>query len=600
MALSKPTSDISVKPPEYNVQTLPQLHYAIEHSPSAYFWYRDLSWQELRRVSIDGAQVFLIETKSWAFLSHFLLNRGYRVMAEWESKLVTLFQGENTEDGKQKALLYWENVQNALNRSSVVGNHLNTIKSREWGYYQEPTAVITGPKSLEGQSSCAEFYQTVYYGTVRERGSNQKAELFYENDADEHPHLHIGIAQCAIASKRFLSRTENSPFLNDTMPSRINYINEMDEEKFSRCLAENVNECYTSYLRYLRSSMDSIACGSVVSDKNKVAIQKALVDDLFKKFAESNNAEEINSLKKYEETLNTGEKEYLDVLRRFEIKLQSPPKKQNEDILLFIHGYNNTLADAVLRASLIACDIGFAGRLAVFSWPSLGGLLHYTQDSMHQIDLAMPKFLSSFLPMLCHSAKKVHIIAHSKGAMLFTKLGMSWLPPECSGKVGQVILAHGDVPMSDFEQVYDMNCHKGLKHIVDNITVYYHPEDKALKLSCKLPVIGKNNMYKIGRQDSEGDKLQNDSKLDNVNISKVPGMKTWIQLKHSVFIENRVILEDMSEIIHKGIRAHQRQYIKIACKCHSLPRKDVCMHINDLPFCTTCKRSFEYVLGYDP
>ena len=593
MASSKPDFE-----PQYNIRSLPQLHYAIEHSPSAYFWYKHFSWNELGRVSIDDAQIFVIETKWWAVLSHFVLNKGYRVMAEWKSKLVTLFQAENTKDGKQKALRYWENVQNALKRSSVIGNHLNTIQSREWGYYQEPTAVITGPKSLEGENSCAEFYQTVYYGTVRDRGSNQDAELFYENDADEqHPCLHVGIAQCAIASKRFLSRTENVPFLNDMMPSRVNYINEMEEEEFSRCLAENLNRCYTSYLRYLRSSMDSIADSSVMSEKNRKAVRKTLVNDLFKKYAEANSNEEICSLKKYEESLDREEKEYLDILRKFDVKLQSPPKNQNEDILLFIHGYNNTLIDAILRASLIACDIGFAGRLAVFSWPSLGGILQYFQDSMHQVHLAEPKFSINFLPMLCHSARKVHIIAHSMGTVLFTKLGMSGLPPGCSEKVGQVILAHGDVPMSTFEQVYDMNCQKGLKHIVDNVTVYYHPQDKVLKLSCKLPLIGKNNMYKIGRQDSEGDRLQNDTKLDNINISKVPGINTG---NHSVFIENSLILEDMSEIIHRGTRAHQRQHIQIACKCYALPRSDSCVHINDLPSCAQCNHDFEYVLGYTP
>ena len=291
MASSKPTSDVPAEQ-NYNIKTLPQLHYAIEHAPLAYVWYKSFSWNELGRVSIDGAQIFIIETKSWAFISNFFLNRGYRVMAEWESKLVTLFRAENTESGKQKALEYWENVQNALKSSSIVGNHLKSIESREWGYYQEPTAVITGPKSLGGQSSCAEFYQTVYYGVVRCRGSNQDDKLFYENDADEHPTLHIGIAQCAIASKRFLFRTENVPFLIDTMPSHINYINEMEKEEFIKCLTENVNRCYTNYLRYLRSSMDSIANGSVVSEEDKMAIRKTVVNDLLKKYAESDNHEE--------------------------------------------------------------------------------------------------------------------------------------------------------------------------------------------------------------------------------------------------------------------------------------------------------------------
>ena len=114
----------------------------------------------------------------------------------------------------------------------------------------------------------------------------------------------------------------------------------MEKEEFIRCLAKNVNQCYTSYLRYLRSSMDSIADGSMVSEKDKTAIRKTLVSDLFKKYAESDNHEEIRNLKKYEDRLNGGEKEYLDILRKFELKLQSPPKNQNEDILLFIHGFN--------------------------------------------------------------------------------------------------------------------------------------------------------------------------------------------------------------------------------------------------------------------
>ena len=293
MALSKPTSDDVPAELNYNIQALPQLHYAIENAPSAYFWYKSFSWNELGRVSIDDVQIFIIEVKSWAFISNYFLNSGYRVMAEWESKLVTLFHAENTEGGKQKALEYWENIQSALKSSSVIGDHLKSIESREWGYYQEPAAVITEPNSMGGQSSCTEFYQTVYYGTIRNRGSNQDATLFYENDNDKHPSLHIGIAQCAIASKQFLSRTENVPFFIDTMLSRINYINEMEKEEFIRCLAENVNRCYTSYLRYLHCSMGSIADGSMVSEEDKMAIRKALL------IVFSKSMLKLTTLKKY-------------------------------------------------------------------------------------------------------------------------------------------------------------------------------------------------------------------------------------------------------------------------------------------------------------
>ena len=140
--------------------------------------------------------------------------------------------------------------------------------------------------------------------------------------------------------------------------------------------------------------------------------------------------------------------------------------------------------------------------------------------------------------------------------------------------------------------MYNINNQKGLKHICDGITIYYYTHDKALKLACTFPLIGKNNMSKIGRQDS-AEKLQNDDKLDNINISKVPGMDI---LNHCSFIENTLILEDMSEIIHKGTRAHQRQNIHIACKRDTVPINDSCMHINGLPTsCTQCDHNFEYM-----
>lgn len=43
------------------------------------------------------------------------------------------------------------------------------------------------------------------------------------------------------------------------------------------------------------------------------------------------------------------------------------------DVLFFIHGYNNTLSDAVLRVAQFVADSGFQGVAVLFSWASGGG-----------------------------------------------------------------------------------------------------------------------------------------------------------------------------------------------------------------------------------
>ena len=117
------------------------------------------------------------------------------------------------------------------------------------------------------------------------------------------------------------------------------------------------------------------------------------------------------------------------------------------------------------------------------------------------------------------SVRKIHIIAHSKDALLFSRTSADTLSKICKDKIGQVILAHADVSIDYFQQIYDDSL-VGIKRVVDHITVYYHPSDRALWFSGYLPLIcGANDTGKIGRQANE--KLDNDIKLDNINIGEL-------------------------------------------------------------------------------
>lgn len=590
---------------EYFIQTLAQLYFVIDEAPAVSQFYTNFSWSVVDTVAVDGnTKVLKMETKGMAFVSSKILKRGYRIVAELESshKVVLLCEGENSEAGKQKVETYWRDIHAALQRSLVIKSAIQTIEHREMGYYQEPTSVIADIKSLEGQPS-SEFYQTIHYATVRKRGNTDKVSQFYYNDADKIPNLHVGVAQCAIPYQKFLTKgTLPRPkgFVSKLfgsnkkmLPMRINYINEMEMDEFRKSLAENVNDSYLSYLRYLHGSVENMA-EVACSEEDSIAIKKALVEDLSRKFY-TTDAESMKILQRKIDTLNDDEKEYLDVLKQFEQKLNNPPKNQNEDILLYIHGFNNSVEECLLRASQIACDIGFGGRLAVFSWPSLESAMRYFQDK-DQIDIAVRKFLD-FLVSLCRSARKVHIIAHSAANLLFTRsaLAASAILAQCKGKIGQLICAHADVKVEFFLEVFkDSDTVAGIESIVDNVTVYFHQRDKALWWASYLTGIGD----RIGRQETR--QLPNEQKLENINIGETSTAKeTFLyfvgslsSIKHNVYAENPLVLEDMSEIINKGFKAHQHSHINVACSCFIAKAHDV----TTKPKCHLCEEKYQYVL----
>src|SRR5215467_13646608 len=50
------------------------------------------------------------------------------------------------------------------------------------------------------------------------------------------------------------------------------------------------------------------------------------------------------------------------------------------DLLIYVHGFNNTFEAAVLDAARLSDGIKFAGDTMVFSWPSRASLLDYNWD----------------------------------------------------------------------------------------------------------------------------------------------------------------------------------------------------------------------------
>lgn len=85
------------------------------------------------------------------------------------------------------------------------------------------------------------------------------------------------------------------------------------------------------------------------------------------------------------------------------------------DALLYVHGYNNTHADGILRVAQMATDFGFEGPAAHFSWASAGAPFGYAYDS-DSVAQARDGLETTLRGML--GQRRVLLVAHSMGSYL--------------------------------------------------------------------------------------------------------------------------------------------------------------------------------------
>ncbi|WP_338100986.1 MULTISPECIES: alpha/beta hydrolase [Roseovarius] len=91
-------------------------------------------------------------------------------------------------------------------------------------------------------------------------------------------------------------------------------------------------------------------------------------------------------------------------------------KPGENETVLFVHGYNNTLSDALYRFAQIKNDFGVTAPAALYSWPSAGDPRGYAYD--RDSVLFARDDMEETLRLLSQGNDKVFILAHSMGAHL--------------------------------------------------------------------------------------------------------------------------------------------------------------------------------------
>ena len=166
------------------------------------------------------------------------------------------------------------------------------------------------------------------------------------------------------------------------------------------------------------------------------------------------------------------------------------------DILIFVHGYNNSMEAVMKRHDLLQSRLkeqGFKGTIISFDWPSATQTLNYLEDRSDAKATAM-KLVRDGIAILAKNQLiqdtnkcdiDVHLLGHSTGAYVireaFYEAGHNRSLSRINWQVSQIALIGGDIARDSFCMSDSKS--QGLFNHATRITNYQNPFDAALKMS---------------------------------------------------------------------------------------------------------------------
>jgi esterase/lipase superfamily enzyme len=225
------------------------------------------------------------------------------------------------------------------------------------------------------------------------------------------------------------------------------------------------------------------------------------------------------------------------VLKELNDAAQSP----DSSLLLFVHGFNVTFADAALRTAQLAHDLQFPGKVMFYSWPSVGRVADYWKDE-DSAAISTRRFQPLLQDLINTGVKHVFIIAHSMGTRIVIR-SITALRDKGTdlSKVSELILAAADFNEIEFGDV--ANAYAQMRHTGTHTTIYAASNDFALQCS-KI-------VHSYDRLGESNPKMAIFADLDSVDASNAaPGRRAF---GHSYVSDSLAVLGDMQDVVLKGL-----------------------------------------------
>lgn len=166
--------------------------------------------------------------------------------------------------------------------------------------------------------------------------------------------------------------------------------------------------------------------------------------------------------------------------------LSQRPKGQRE-VVLFVHGFNNTFAEGMYRLAQLSTDMELPNPTVHYSWPSAGSTLAYGYDR-DSILFARDGLESLIKTIRSAGADQVLLVGHSMGALLSVEVlrQMAISDVKLMNKtISGVILISPDIDVDVFRRQADR-----IGPLPQPFVVFTSSKDRALRLSARLS--GKN------------------------------------------------------------------------------------------------------------
>lgn len=154
--------------------------------------------------------------------------------------------------------------------------------------------------------------------------------------------------------------------------------------------------------------------------------------------------------------------------------------KADRKLMIWVHGYNTTLSDALLRVAQFLEDTGYQGVPILYSWASAGKVTKYVYDINSA--LAARDGLATLAEAIVDMpVSNVDVVAHSMGNLLVMETIRGQGRVELfntTGKISNIILASPDIDIDLFATHL-----RGIPKRDRGFYVLVSSDDQALKLS---------------------------------------------------------------------------------------------------------------------
>lgn len=228
--------------------------------------------------------------------------------------------------------------------------------------------------------------------------------------------------------------------------------------------------------------------------------------------------------------------------------LQNRLANSNKDrLLVFVHGFNTSFADAALRTAQLSFDLEFQGVPVLYSWPTLESedpRAYAADEATIQISgVRLANFLDEILNRT--GAKEVFLVAHSMGNQALANAFIQIVDRSANARqrIKELVLIAPDIDRAVFTEVIAPK----LASAGAPVTLYASRDDLALVLSRGLR----------GGKVRLGDLLNGPFLASYIDTIDASGTDTSLA-KHSYYMT-----QDLFYLINYRYRADKRYLVRV-------------------------------------